>query len=152
MFNQIAKLAVPNKWLVSLGAFFSTMFGAITPIMVTIGILLILDFLTGITKAIVKKDIESRVMKKGIVKIGTYAVILIIGHRLSLLKENEIVGIITEFIANGMYLMIVLTESISCLENVEEVCEKYKIDIPVIRVLAKILKKKVEKIGAKKYL
>ena len=67
-----------------------------------------------------------------------------------MIKGSEGVEIVIKFISNGLYLMVVLTESISCLENMKEIADKFGIDIPVIRVLKRLLKRKVEKYGAKK--
>lgn len=74
-------------------------------------IAVILDFLTGITKAIYQKNIQSEKLRKTIPKIIGYCAIILIGVSLQIVFKID-------FITKIICLFIIVIEFISVIENV----------------------------------
>lgn len=78
-------------------------------IIVLIGV--ILDFITGITKAIIQKNIQSEKLRNTLPKIIGYFAIIIIGLCLQIVFDID-------FITKIICLFIIVIEFISVIENV----------------------------------
>lgn len=72
----------------------------------------VIDFITGITKAIYMKNIQSEKLRKTIPKLIGYVAILLIGICLQLVFSN------LAFIVKMLAVFIIIIEFISTLENI----------------------------------
>lgn len=75
-------------------------------------IAIVTDFITGITKAIFKKNIQSEKLRKTIPKIIGYFAIIIIGICLQIVFNID-------FIVKILTLFIIVIEFISVIENIQ---------------------------------
>lgn len=75
-------------------------------------IAIVTDFITGITKAILKKNIQSEKLRKTIPKIIGYFAIIIIGICLQIVFNID-------FIVKILTLFIIVIEFISVIENIQ---------------------------------
>lgn len=75
-------------------------------------IAIVTDFITGITKAILKKNIQSEKLRKTIPKIIGYFAIIIIGICLQVVFNID-------FIVKILTLFIIVIEFISVIENIQ---------------------------------
>lgn len=81
-------------------------------------ICMVIDFVSGIMKAIEKKNVESRICLKGILKKFCIIIVVVVSVLLeAILKEK---GIQTEAIRNIVITWFIVNECISILENVGE--------------------------------
>jgi toxin secretion/phage lysis holin len=119
----------------------------VVPLIILV-VFIILDYISGMVAAWVKKEISSRIGIKGIVKKLCYMLIVAVGmvvdwvvHK-SLLMVN--VKVSEEFIIFGLVVIIwlIINESISILENASEIGAPLP---PFLISVIKRLKKTVEK-------
>lgn len=75
-------------------------------------IAIVTDFITGITKAILKKNIQSEKLRKTIPKIIGYFAIIIVGICLQIVFNID-------FIVKILTLFIIVIEFISVIENIQ---------------------------------
>lgn len=80
-------------------------------ILIIVLIAVILDFITGITKAIIQKNIKSEKLRNTIPKIMGYFAIIIIGLCLQIVFN-------VDFLTKIICLFIIVIEFISVIENV----------------------------------
>lgn len=95
------------------GGFIAEFLGGFDGYIITILTLIVIDYITGIMKAIYKKEISSEIGHKGIIK--KVAMLLVIG--VSFMLEKNI-GISS--IRNIVIMFFIGNEGISILENVAE--------------------------------
>lgn len=109
-------------------------------LMVGIGFVILLDFITGIIKAVVKGDQRTSVGYRKTVKkftqyFGAIGASIIAQYALSFkLKSNEF-GYIAEFMNNGLLLFIIFIELTSIFENLIEVDNKSPFAVYFIKPL-----------------
>jgi len=115
------------------------LFGEMRPAVSAIVVLFCLDFITGFAYAIMKHDVSSERLLRGAVKLLIYGNLLIISHQLTFSGTLLSVSILVTSIIEGY---ILLTESISITENLNRVALHYKIDLPFLTYIIKVLKTK----------
>lgn len=80
-------------------------------ILIIVFVAVILDFITGITKAIYQKNIQSEKLRKTIPKIIGYCAVILIAVCLQIVFNID-------FITKIICLFIIVTEFISVIENI----------------------------------
>ena len=109
-------------------------------LMVGIGFVVLLDFITGVIKAIVKGDQRTSVGYRKTVKkftqyFGAIAASIIAQYALSFKLHSDEFGYITEFMNNGLLLFIIFIELTSIFENLIEIDNKSPFAIYFIKPL-----------------
>lgn len=97
-------------------------------------ILMLIDIITGITNAWIKKELDSSILRKGLgKKLGEISAILI--------GEIFVVGFgLTTLVADGISIYIIVMELISICENLEE------LGVPIPKFIKRALAVTNEKI------
>jgi phage-related holin len=117
---------------------------AMTPGLVQSAVLLLfLDWITGTLKAVVARRVNSDAGVRGIVKSFLYLGVLLIALNLSGAS-----GLLFGWLDDVVAVMLITTELVSVLENLDELATQYQIDAPMIRVVLDVarryLKRKVD--------
>lgn len=116
------------KWLVTtVSTGFIYLVGGVDNALITLCIIMTLDYISGVCSAIYNKKLNSKIGFKGILKKAVYFVIIIVAQRVDMLMgfENTMRTLVIYF--------FVANDGISILENV---CE---MNIPVPNKLREIL-------------
>ena len=82
-----------------------------TKLLIIVAVSIIIDFITGITKAIYNKNIQSEKLRKTIPKIIGYFAVIVIGICLQIVFNVEYVPVL-------IMIFIIIIEFISTLENI----------------------------------
>lgn len=77
------------------------------------GLFILIDLITGLIKAIIKKDVKSNIMRTGLLKKVLELIVVVVGCLLDALLN-------TSYIATGVVVFIIAMEGISITENVGE--------------------------------
>lgn len=88
--------------------------GPMQPFILALFILIIIDFITGLYRAILLKQFTSRGLRRGIGKLITYFLLLIVGYQLALLHP------LLTWIHPALIAYLGLTEYESITENIAE--------------------------------
>jgi hypothetical protein len=107
-------------------------------------IVLALDFLTGVAKAAIRKDMKvtstgyRRTLSKIIQYVGSIALVVILGNAS---KQNELVAVeqILRVVGDGITVLIIFIEVVSVLENLVAIDNKSMIAKYVFNPLHKLL-------------
>lgn len=124
---------------VALGALLSYCLQLFIPI-VALAFVVIIDYVTGMTKAWIKGELSSKVGMKGIVKKLSYFVIVAVAGSVDLLISYGMKSVGVDYklpfmLAVVVVIWLIINELISILENVEE------IGGPKVPFLSKLLSK-----------
>jgi len=95
----------------------------------TLLILIICDWITGLMKAIMCKKISSQAMTTGAIKITIYFILMIVSYRISLMSAGF------DFLDTLVFSYLAITEGISVLENLFNICLLKQIDLPILGCL-----------------
>lgn len=114
-----------------------------TLLLVIMGFLIVVDFLTGVLKAVViKEKITSRGFSRTITKFLQYGGCILVGIILSGLAHQrdlkQLAGI-TDWLVDGSVIFIIYIEIVSVLENIHEVDKKSPISKYIIKPLYQLL-------------
>lgn len=96
----------------SILGFFTYLVGGIDSLMISLLVLIALDYITGICKGIVQKKVSSKISAKGIIKKFGYIMIIIIATLFDRLVSDDNMAIRTM-----MIYFFIANESLSILEN-----------------------------------
>lgn len=116
---------------------------AMTPSLLQSAILLLtIDWITGTWKGFALKRVNSDAGVRGVVKSFLYLGIL--GMSMNLAAASSLFQWLDDLVA----VMVILTEAISVLENLDELAHVYRVEAPLIsqllEVVRRYLKRKVE--------
>jgi len=96
----------------SILGFFTYLIGGIDSLMLSLLVLITIDYITGLCKGIVKKKLSSNISVRGIIKKFGYIVIIIIATLFDRLVSDDNMAIRTM-----MIYFFIANESLSILEN-----------------------------------
>lgn len=137
--ESTSKLISSPGWKV-LGAFLMTathaLLGGWSPLLLAVVILIVLDFATGFALGAIRHCLSSARLVRGLVKIVLYMIALIVAHQLRVAVPG-----FGEVLAGFLTSYIVLTESVSILENVGHIAGHYEIQLPWLDVVTTRLRK-----------
>lgn len=126
-------------WKAILGVIVATMHflvGDVTPALRAILVLVALDWVTGFCYALIRREVSSRRLFRGAVKLAIYANLLILGHQCAS-SGIPVAGMGVAGLIEG-YLL--LTEAVSVAENLDRIALHYDITLPFLQHLLKYLK------------
>lgn len=107
-------------FILSLGAgFLGRMFGQFDDFFKSLILLMIIDYVSGILKAIRNKNVDSRVGLFGILKKVEILLVVAVAFRIDLICQAKEINI--DFARDTIIFFYIINESISILENVGEV-------------------------------
>ena len=92
---------------------------------ICVGVLILLDFLTGIVKAIVQNDLRSSIMREGLGHKFAYVIVLFLGWFLQVESEHLPLGFAVPLFV-PVVVAISLIEVTSILENCTEINPELK--------------------------
>ncbi len=98
--------------LSSIFSIFTYLIGGFDSLFITLLILIVIDYITGICKAIYKKELSSKISLKGIIKKFGYICIIILSTVVDLLINDENMAL-----RSLMIYFFIANEGISILEN-----------------------------------
>ncbi len=104
-------------WLVSS---FIYLIGGVDNLFTACVILVVLDFVTGITSAWYTKSLVSRTALWGVVRKSLMLVPIIVAHQLDLIAGKDV-----HFMRDAMLVFLIATEGISIFENLGQLGLKY---------------------------
>ncbi|KJL04342.1 phage holin family protein [Priestia aryabhattai] len=112
------------------------LFGAYTPLMAVLFVMVCLDIFTGFAKAIYFQKLKSRTMSHGMIRKACLAIVVILCHMIDLALFNDI-----PVAKTGCILFYIGVEGLSILENLGEM----KVPLPkFIHENLEVLKQKGE--------
>ena len=115
------KKELVNLSISSIATFVTYLIGGIDAPIKILGIMIVLDFITGILSAIYNRELESRACLKGIIKKSCYFLLVIVAHGLDTLVPND--G--TFLLRTITIYFLVANDGLSILENVGECGVEY---------------------------
>lgn len=132
------KANVIKTFFITLVAFLSDKLGMLWPMLILLGAVLIIDYITGILDAKKHKELSSRIGTWGIVKKLLYGVAVAVGMIVdwTILNVAETVGInipITTFFGLLVAIWLIINELISILENLTS------LEVPLPGFLLKVV-------------
>ena len=102
-----------GKWAGALGASIVALLAPVIAMLATVSALVVCDLITGIAVAIqAKEKISSRGLKKTIVKLGIYLIVIVLSHVTELYLTRGVIPLL-----NIVTTLIGITELKSCVEN-----------------------------------
>ena len=110
--------------------------GDVTPALRAILVLVALDWITGFSYALMRREVSSRRLFRGAVKLAIYLNLLILGHQCAS-SGIPVAGMGVAGLIEG-YLL--LTEAVSVAENLDRIALHYDITLPFLQHLLKYLK------------
>lgn len=143
---------IVSKVVITLGAIFTYLFGDITPALIAIFTLYIIDWITGFTAAMTAgRGVGSRPMLHGFIKTLVYLILISISYQFTKIDVSPIINSLSLMVCGGIQFLIILCESISIVENLDTICNHFKVELPVLKYIAKYLLKNRKKLteGAK---
>lgn len=96
----------------SILGFFTYLIGGIDSLMISLLVLIVIDYITGICKGVIQKKLSSKISAKGIIKKFGYIVIIILATLFDRLVSDDNMAIRTI-----MIYFFIANESLSILEN-----------------------------------
>lgn len=96
----------------SILGFFTYLIGGIDSLMISLLVLIGIDYITGICKGVIQKKLSSKISAKGIIKKFGYIVIIILATLFDRLVSDDNMAIRTM-----MIYFFIANESLSILEN-----------------------------------
>lgn len=96
----------------SLFSIFTYLIGGLDSLFITLLILIAIDYITGLCKAIYKKELSSKISLKGIIKKFGYICIIVLATVVDLLINDENMAL-----RSLMIYFFIANEGISILEN-----------------------------------
>lgn len=96
----------------SILGFFTYLIGGIDSLMISLLVLIVIDYITGICKGVIQKKLSSKISAKGIIKKFGYIVIIILATLFDRLVSDDNMAIRTM-----MIYFFIANESLSILEN-----------------------------------
>lgn len=110
--------------------------GDVTPALRAILVLVALDWISGFSNALVRREVSSKRLFRGAVKLAIYLSLIILGHQFAV-SGIPGVGVTVAGLVEG-YLL--LTEAVSVAENLDLIAAHYDIALPLLQHLLKYLK------------
>jgi len=121
----------------TLGAFLigalNWLYGDLEPVHAALGVLIVADWITGLSYSILTRQISSSKGLRGVIKLGIYAGVLLVA------AQVDRVQIIGPVLSGWLLSAMVITESISVLENLDRIARHTGIDMPLLRPLIELL-------------
>ena len=132
------KVDVIKAFFITIGAFLSDKLGMLFPVLIMLGAVLIIDYITGILDAKKHKELNSKIGMWGIVKKLLYGVAVAVGMIVdwTILNVAETVGInipIATFFGLLVAIWLIINELISILENLTS------LEVPLPGFLLKVV-------------
>lgn len=143
MKHTFTRLTELPEWKTLLGVFLAVgnfLFGDMRPALLAILVLFCMDFLTGFAYAIMRKNIESKSLVRGAIKLTIYGNLLIVANMFS---QAELIGI-GIVIASVIDSYIMITEAVSVVENLDKIACLWGVELPWLRTLIKYLRRKID--------
>lgn len=135
----LQRLAEWPVWKAIAGAVIATLhflIGDVTPALRAILVLVALDWLTGFSYALIRREVSSHRLFRGSVKLAIYLILIILGHQCAM-SGIPVAGMGVAGLIEG-YLL--LTEAVSVAENLDRIALHYDITLPFLQHLLKYLK------------
>lgn len=121
----------------TLGAFLigalNWLYGDLGPVHAALGVLIVADWITGLSYSILTRQLSSSKGLRGVIKLGIYAGVLLVA------AQVDRVQIIGPVLSGWLLSAMVITESISVLENLDCIARHTGIDMPLLRPLIELL-------------
>lgn len=118
------------------------LYGDLGPVHAAMGALIIADWASGLWYAFMSRQISSAKSLRGVVKLGIYAGIFLVS------AQVDRVQVIGPLLSGSLLSTMVITESISVLENLDKIARRKGIEMPLLRPLIQRLSQSaVEQIG-----
>lgn len=139
LVGVLQRLVELPLWKALAGALVATvhfLVGDVTPALRAILVLVALDWVTGFCYALIRREVSSRRLFRGAVKLVIYLNLLILGRQCAT-SGIPGVGIGVAGLVEG-YLL--LTEAVSVAENLDRIAVHYDITLPFLKHLLKYLK------------
>ena len=105
-----------------------------TPIHSAVITLVALDWIAGLSYAVMSRQVSSSKSLRGVVKLTIYGVVFVVGAQLD---KIQVVG---SFLNGSLAGVIVLTEAVSVLENTDKIARYRGIDLPWLEPVIQILR------------
>lgn len=115
------------------GAFFVSLFqwlyGDIGPVHAAMGALIVADWVSGLSYALMTRQLSSNKALRGVIKLGIYAGIFLVS------AQVDRVQVIGPLLSGGLLSTMIITESVSVLENLDKIARHTGVDMPILRPL-----------------
>ncbi len=130
----------------TIGAFLITMFqwlyGDVGPAHASMGALIVADWITGLSYSVMTRQLNSTKGLRGVIKLGIYSGILLVS------AQVDRVQVIGRLLSGWLLSTIIITESISVLENLDRIALHTGVEMPLLRPLIQLLnQRKSQEIG-----
>lgn len=133
---KISTSLILNKFTISLGVVtgvFLKLLGGKDDFLISLVILIILDFASGIMKGIIKKTLDSKISIKGLVNKFMYLLVIAVATQMDILMKSDVWRTAT-------ISLLIANEMLSILENAT-IC-----GVPIPEKIKKVLKQYREEV------
>jgi len=106
------------------------------PVHTAIIILIACDWIFGLAYAVCRREVSSEKSMRGVLKLTLYGGVFIVSAQLA---KVDIVG---PLLGGGLAGVVVVTEAVSVLENIDRLAQWKRIDLPFLQPLVRFLKQR----------
>lgn len=130
----------------TLGAFLigalNWLYGDLGPVHAAIGALILADWVSGLSYSVMARELSSSKGLRGVIKLGIYAGIFLVS------AQVDRVQVVGPLLSGGLLSTMILTESVSVLENLDQIARHTGIDMPVLRpLIERLSQSRTQEIG-----
>lgn len=105
------------------------LYGDLNPIHLAMAALILADWATGLTYALMLPGFNSGKALRGVIKLGMYAVLFVVS------AQVDRVQVIGPLLSGGLLSTMIFTEAVSVLENLDKIARHAGVDMPILRPL-----------------
>lgn len=105
------------------------LFGDLDLVHTAMAALILADWVSGLTYSFMTRQISSGKGLRGVIKLGIYAGIFLVS------AQVDRVQILGPLLSGGLLGTMILTESVSVLENLDKIARHTGVDMPILRPL-----------------
>lgn len=114
------------------------LYGDLGPAHGTMGALILADWVSGLSYSVMARQLSSSKGLRGVIKLGLYAGIFLVS------AQVDRVQVVGPLLSGSLLSAMIITESVSVLENLDKIARHTGVDMPILRPLIQLLRQSKE--------